>query len=199
MKTAAYCKTCRHALVCRQPTLSAIVPCYLSGLLSACGPDASFFPRVPLLFLSHLQGGSTWRRRHLSRLSFVCLFVGFSHNAAARRGISLIRHWLVHHHRCTRGFFPLHDFFYRLACILTDLVSPKISLSDVLSSHQMTFKTSTNKQKIEVHLPLSSPPPPHQFYGQKFSPRRGVDWRRGLFLLSSPSLLWMCPSGSGRS
>lgn len=74
---AAYCKTCRHALVCRHP--AAIVLCGLSELLSACGPDASsffFLPplRVPLLLLSHLQAGRTWRRRHLPRLSFVRLF-----------------------------------------------------------------------------------------------------------------------------
>lgn len=75
---AAYCKTCRHALVCRHP--AAIVLCDLSELLSACGPDASsfffFLPplRVPLLLLSHLQAGRTWRRRHLPRLSFVRLF-----------------------------------------------------------------------------------------------------------------------------
>lgn len=72
---AAYCKTCRHALVCRHP--AAIVLCDLSELVSACGPDASFFLpplRVPLLLLSHLQAGRTWRRRHLPRLSFVRLF-----------------------------------------------------------------------------------------------------------------------------
>lgn len=73
---AAHCKTCRHALVCRHP--AAIVLRDLSELLSACGPDASsfFLPplRVPLLLLSHLQSGRTWRRRHLPRLSFVRLF-----------------------------------------------------------------------------------------------------------------------------
>lgn len=136
-KAAAYCKTCRHALVCRQPTLSAIVPCYLSGLLSACGPDASFFPRVPLLFLSHLQGGSTWRRRHLSRLSFVCLFVCF-----------FSQRWCPSWHfvnstlTCTssqmheRIFFPLHGFLSpRMHPILTDLISPKISCYPICLYH----------------------------------------------------------------
>lgn len=46
----------------------------LSGLLFVSGADASFF-RVPLLFLSHLQGGSFRRRGPLPPLSFVCVFV----------------------------------------------------------------------------------------------------------------------------
>ena len=65
-KAAAYCKTCRHGLV-RAPTslslslsvslsLHAIVLWDLSGLVSACGPDASFF-HVPLSLPSRLRGG----------------------------------------------------------------------------------------------------------------------------------------------
>lgn len=180
MKTAAHCKTCRHALVCSPP--SAIVLCDLSGLLSACGPDASFF-LVPLLFLSHLQGGSTWRRGHLPRLSFVCLFL---HSSAARR-VNIFRSILTLHHRFTRDFFSTN--FYLLVCIssfshLTDL----ISLLKMIKILKMTYPRNRSPFAFTAPLFFSLVPCLTNCYRQKFSPRREMDC---LFLLSSPPLLWL--------
>lgn len=74
-KTAAYCKTRRHALVCKPPTLHppAIVFWDVAGRVARLWSWCEFF-YVPLLFLSHLPGGKHTEEGGGGMASFVCGF-----------------------------------------------------------------------------------------------------------------------------
>lgn len=163
-------------LLCSAICLSCCPPVVLMRVLFFLPPL-----RVPLLLLSHLQAGRTWRRRHLPRLSFVRLFEWHGNVA-----FFLLNSTPASHQRCG-------DRLARIPILWSHLASKDPVVKYVYS--KMT-NTTGGKKKLALRSP--SPPPPFSpplcltsVIARSFAVLAwGVDRRRCLrSLLPFPSLL----------